>query len=126
VRHLPSIALAWLIAACGSVEVGTTVDGWDLGVPVLCHADECAEAISVATEGLELEAPDHLPIAEIAVYNRASVVAHQPTIVVLFKFADGSARAIGVGSVGIGAPVPWSAPDRPFFPGGRPPAQSPP
>ena len=115
------VTVGLAVAGCVGAKPGPVVDGWDVGSPVVCVNDECAQAIEVATHGLDLCGPSHPPIADVMVYNRGKPVVHQPTIVVVFHLADGSARAIGVGSVGVSRPVPWVTPERPMFPGGDPP-----
>lgn len=120
--RLKALAAILLAAGCATPAAGSAIDGFEIGTRVPCAFQEndfCERFLTVARKGFDDRDTGHLPVVESTLYEPAELVVRSggPIYVAVFKLADGSLRAVGVGNVGITGPVPWDAPDRPRYPG---------
>ena len=102
--------LAIILAGCASAS-DKVVDGWGIGPPFTCPFVDpdrpCAALLPLAVEALERRDPGHLPIVSAELREEGPdatgnlVVRSTAFEVALFRLADGSMRAIGVGYPGV-------------------------
>ena len=103
------VACAMLILGCGqSHEVagpnGAVIDGWPIGAELPdCTSQtftlSCDEMIRAATTALDARDGPHAPVVSVKLYSEAPPVARTTgTTVAVFVLADGSRRALFVGS----------------------------
>lgn len=98
-----------LVAACGSAPLPAMADGWEIGDRVDCRDNpECDEFVPAAIAGFDRRDPGHLPIISVALHQRGepgsmilNICSGGCPVVAVFRLADGSVRAIGVGTPGI-------------------------
>jgi hypothetical protein len=77
---------------------GSTIDGWAIGDRIDCQTNRCQDAIDVARSALDAGLPGHPEVADAALYARGGLSTTTiPFSVVVFRFRDGSERAVGVG-----------------------------
>jgi hypothetical protein len=105
-------AAAWALSACGGQ--GSIVDGWGIGAPYTCGANTdpdpecpCAALLPLAGHALDRRDPGHAPVVEAQLHEEgpdaagSPVIRSSPFLVAVFRLADGSTRAIGVGYPGV-------------------------
>lgn len=102
---------------------GTTIDSWTVGpISSECGWDTCEEVIQAPTLGLGNRDPFHAEATSVAIHEIGiDIFSERKAIlnvggprrqVVVFKLADGSWRAIGVGHIGISQVLMvWERPD---------------
>lgn len=115
------MALAWALTlaavACQPVASGQVIDGFAIGNRYDCwelgstETAECRAYIPVATAALDRRDPGHAPIVSVALHEqlyvgedgvpRLAVCSGGCMSVAVFRLADGSLRAIAVGTPGI-------------------------
>jgi hypothetical protein len=108
------------------------IDTWPIGPEIGCNYEElfpntsCAEIIAVGHAGLDERNAGHAPVASTEFHERGvdlDPATGRPAIhigsgpccaVLVFRLADGSVRAIGVGAPGIGPliAIPATGPSR--------------
>ena len=118
-RRVPPIAfltaLAGALAACGPVEPNTIVSGWSVGEVIDCTTERCRDVRQVAEQALQKQQPGYPPVISLTIHREGLYprdgslvpghVAGGCCEVALFRFADGSLYAFGVGSALIGGPL---------------------
>jgi hypothetical protein len=110
---------AGILAACGVTTLSENqfIDGWSVGDASPCTRgpELCDLLLATALEGFNERNPLHPPVVDAAFHaeglyrdshgNLERVYRSGGTIsVVVFRLADGSYRAIGVGWAGVGHP----------------------
>ena len=112
-RRPPRLVLVLIVglfvAACSSTPLPAIADGWEIGDRVDCSSNpECDEFVPAAIAGFDRRDPGHLPIVSVALHHRGkpgsmvlNVCSGGCPVVAVFRLADGSVRAIGVGTPGI-------------------------
>ncbi|TAL07887.1 MAG: hypothetical protein EPO00_08285 [Chloroflexota bacterium] len=102
---------------------GTTIDSWPVG-PIASGCGlgtTCEDVIQTATVGLGHRDPSHAEVISVSVhevgvdiFNQSKTILNVgglPRQVVVFKLADGSWQAIGVGRTGISSDLRvWERP----------------
>ena len=116
-RVLILLLLAGLVAACGPAGADRVVDGWPIGERLECSTAECESYLPVAEAGLRRRDFGHAEIVDSALHKQGTYElengdSYLPVCsggscpaVAVFTLSDGSTRAIGVGSPGIGTDV---------------------
>jgi len=111
-RHVLTLALAVMsVVGCATTVVDAVVDGWHVGPEASCDAvARCPDLLVTASGGLDRRDPGHAAVVKITLHDEGPVVdatggrvIHSGACcrVALFELADGSVKAIGVGTVGI-------------------------
>jgi hypothetical protein len=101
--------LAGLLGGCAPAITPLVADGWEIGDPVDCTSNpECDAFVSAATIGLDRRDPQHARIASVHLHLQGKpgspvlqVCSGGCSVVAVLRLADGSIRAIGVGTPGI-------------------------
>jgi hypothetical protein len=90
---------------CGGELPGPSrpvINGWPIGDRAECSSGGCEDSIEVATEALDSGHPGHPEVVDASLYSTAGPLTTSVAYsVVVFRFVDGTYRAIGVG-VGVG------------------------
>lgn len=107
-------ALAVLAAIVIGCSTPSVIDGWPIGAPVGCSAQRspsCEALIRAASAGFDYRDRGHAPVRGVTIHEEGTTkdalgnpIQHVRTstiYVAVFALADGSARAIGVGNIGI-------------------------
>ena len=101
------------------------VDGWPIGAPLQCEdASRCQALSAVAREGLDQHYAGHAAVVEFGLYNEGSRIDAETgdkilvirsgacCEVALYRLADGTEHALGVGYPGIST-TPMAFPEGP-------------
>ena len=76
---------------------GSTINGWAIGDRIDCSSGRCEDAIAAARSVLA-ELPNHPEVVDATVYDRGGLATTTiPFSIVVFRFRDGTERAVGVG-----------------------------
>jgi hypothetical protein len=103
------------LAGCASPVSGGTIDGWLVGPETTCTdwsvtADgvvvdraSCAELLAAADRAFDVREPGHAPVVSTELHERRWPPGSCCGLryVQVFRLADGSVRAIGVGWPGV-------------------------
>lgn len=106
---LAILILGGLASACAPGPLPAVADGWKIGDPVDSRDNpECDEFVPAAIAGFDRRDPGHLPIISVALHQNGvpgskvlNICSGGCPVVAVFQLADGSVRAIGVGTPGI-------------------------
>src|SRR5262245_12008806 len=109
----------WIVAGCGPTVVREhqVIDGWSVGAESPCTegAAVCAQLLTTALDGFHNRDPFHVPVVSTEFHDEGlyrhgngelgpSFRSGGTLSIVVFGLADGSARAIAVGWLGVGHP----------------------
>ena len=109
-RRLAAVIVVALVTIAGVLAIaislrgatGSTISGWAVGDRVDCSYVRCDEYVKVATDALDSGHPGHPEVGDATLYARAGLSTTSIGYsVVVFRFRDGTTRAIGVGA-GVG------------------------
>lgn len=96
------LGLAIVAAVFVAIQVrgatGSVIDGWPVGDRASCPDPRCDEAIRVATDALDAGHPGHPTVVDATLYDYDGFQTTTiPFSIVVFRFDDGTTRAVGVG-----------------------------
>ena len=122
-----SVSLAFLLAValggCTLLPQTNIVNGWSVGPVLACGDQRCRDEIPVARAALDEYYPNHPELIALEIHEEGGYRDALGNIVLatrsggccevaLFRFADGSVWAIGVGYVGVND-FPSAVPEAP-------------
>ena len=102
------VAVALGAVALGSgtgVAPGAVIDGWAIGAPATCNDGDpvrpCAALLPLARSRLDTRDPGHAPVVASELRQERVNARTFILYIAVFKLADGSLKAIGVGYPGV-------------------------
>jgi hypothetical protein len=117
VRSLATwLAVIVIVAACAKSAPDPVVDGWPIGQATDCAVTPCGAWLAVAQARLDVRDPGHAEVVKATLHNEGTLVAPEGGLqiftrsggccnVALFELADGTTKALGVGTIGISTTV---------------------